>query len=92
MPCSIQIVSENKDAALIVALVGSPDKFLERNRFQKLDAGAGYAAEAIVKGAAQLDWKRDTPPATLPSDWDLIVSRVSKCSAHACMTCMPRQH
>lgn len=58
--------------ALLVALVGAPDMYLESNRLLKL-AKSGAAAEQIVTSNLEfLSW--NTQGKSLPSDWQLLVS------------------
>jgi hypothetical protein len=75
---SVQTISDAQDCALIVALVGSPDNYLEINRLQRLGAGS-YAAEAILRSSGPnrlITWKREqgTPSST---DWQQLASNAS---------------
>ena len=89
---SVQSIAEGLDAALIVALVGAPDTYLEANRLQRLSAGSGHAAEKLIHGGSRfLMWRNDAPlaAAAMPSDWKELVGTTSESrvtdALHACM-------
>ena len=72
---SVQTISDANDCALVVAMIGSPDNYLENNRLQRLGSGS-YAAEAILRtsGANRLiSWKKEsgTPTST---DWQQLAA------------------
>ena len=78
-------MSEAQDAALIVALVGAPDNYLEHNRLQKL-VGGGQAVEGILRnGSKYITWRKDGPslPA-MPTDWQQLVGSSSTSWGHSC--------
>ncbi len=82
---SVQVVHDTFDTALLVALVGAPDQFLEAHRLQRL-AGSGYAAEQLVTSKADhLSW---TPSSSAqpPPDWAQLVAAAGAREARA--TCM----
>ena len=90
-------MSEAQDAALIVALVGAPDNYLEHNRLQKL-VGGGQAVEGILRnGSKYITWRKDGPsmPA-MPTDWQQLVGSSSASWGHACVppmhACPPCMH
>ena len=73
---SVQIVSEERDTALIVALVGSPDNYLEHNRLQRL-GNSKFAVESMLASLKYAEWRKDAP-STLPSDWEQLVTSSSE--------------
>ncbi|GAX83961.1 hypothetical protein CEUSTIGMA_g11385.t1 [Chlamydomonas eustigma] len=69
---SVQTISEDLTAALMMAMIGAPENYLEQNRLQKLaGTGTGTAADVIVRTSSRyLIWRKDGAPAPLmPSDW-----------------------
>ena len=76
----MQTIAETLDAALIVALVGAPDNYLEHNRLQKLASGSGLAIENILANNSKfLMWRKDgsSLPA-IPTDWQQLTSASSE--------------
>lgn len=66
--CSVSVLSENQDSALLVAAVGVQDSVHENNRLQKFP-GSNSAVEHFVKsGADYLTWSSSSG-ASAPSDW-----------------------
>lgn len=80
---SLQTISDNQDSALIVAMLGSPDNYLEQNRLQRLH-GKGYAAEVVLKTQGYVAWHRSTGQAA-PTDWQVLVNTTCErlCSSRA---------
>ncbi len=70
---SVQALHESMDSALMVALTGAPDNFLETNRLQRLGQ-SGTAAEVLIASKAEiLSWDPSTGD-QLPTDWHKLVA------------------
>ena len=91
---SVQSIAEGLDTALIVAMVGAPDTYLESHRLQRLTPGSGHAAERLLQGGSKfLMWRKDAPLAAMPVDWQQLAGSSSKCSRYdACMRARSRHH
>jgi hypothetical protein len=64
---SVQVVPDTLDAALLVALIGAPDQYLETNRLQRLPHSRS-AAEALLAGKSDCS-KRGTDTLTHSALW-----------------------
>ena len=68
LSCSVSVLSENQDSALLVAAVGVQDSVHDNNRLQKFP-GSSSAVESIIKsGTDYLTWS-STTGTTAPTDW-----------------------
>ena len=75
----MQTIAETLDAALIVALVGAPDNYLEHNRLQKLSGGTQAIENLLANNSKFLMWRKDGPSMpSIPSDWQQLTSASSK--------------
>ncbi len=80
----MQTLSEDYEAALIMAMVGAPENYQEQHRLQRLTStGSNCAAAEIVRSSTKfLTWRKDGPsPPTMPSDWQMLVEASSGCMA-----------
>ncbi|KAJ9519284.1 hypothetical protein QJQ45_017942 [Haematococcus lacustris] len=68
---SVQLIRDTMDCALLVALIGAPDIYLESNRLQRL-GGTGTAADVVASSScAYLHWN-DADLSQPPIDWQQL--------------------
>ena len=67
----MQCISENKDAGLLVALVGAPDPYLEKHRLQRL-GNSNLALEHILNSNKDYMTWCSKEKAAAPSDWQQL--------------------
>lgn len=66
--CSVAVLSENADSALLVAAVGVQDSVHENNRLQKFPGSNSAVEHIITSGGDFLSWS-STNGTAAPSDW-----------------------
>eukprot|EP00967_Tisochrysis_lutea_P042863 scaffold51609_cov26-Tisochrysis_lutea.AAC.1 len=69
--CSVHVLPESLDSALMVALVGAPSEYVENNRLLQL-GNSGRAVEIVVSQQKDyLGWHAHSS-APAPSDWQQL--------------------
>ena len=86
----MQCISENKDAGLLVALVGAPDPYLEKHRLQRL-GNSNLALEHILNCNKDYLFWSGKEKAAAPSDWQQLADASGE-STHFIITGMRQNH
>ena len=73
----MQTISDSEDAALLLAVTGSPEQYLEKNRLQRLGSRV-FVAEHILSTMQYMTWSNTQQAEPAFQDWQQLVQQSSK--------------